>query len=981
MAEELNIAEITVEEFFNAVGDGTFKSKASKAQAKNILEVLNKEKYNFDTKMSMEEFNKNKTIHILLDIFKEEQEIPIITEEIAKKLRGDKKENWKDIVGERYIPTPTEMQKATGGIGTAKAPIAPKHLKDKYDRIRELIDTYNAARHTADLPKYANAIQYFERTADATKGSWGATGYDHPQRNILYPEVKSKFILSAHDRVITELPSNTFEERSTKNYVKLKENTGIRHSGTSAELSNITFGKDITNPAQGAYYDSTTGTFFDVGAKTNVKRPVPANDSAMIAVKEQIANRERQLGRKLGIGEKLFDTKTVPVSVMDERINKKLTEVMNNLQYLDENGNLQTGYEVKEWDREKFKWKNKTKFTLKEYRGGISTALSKIKEIAPDEKQRKKIADFVLAHSDDPEDKTPVLDRSYLQNTIFDTDTTDDTSDHIRRAMYFFDKHKSENILAYDSTGKLILDEDGNPQRKYINLDTGEPDYIKMLSAQSTYDQTDNPDFNISREYDNKQSTIFRIFKNVSSIDTPVQHSVDDGALIHKEQKKNITSPFQPDVKQLEFDNFARRHFLNVIKELQLEVSPEDGSLMYPQLLEWNRLDNNQKETYLEHFQKAFGKNDETLQMFQQSIEEGTKRSYLIGNQIPNVHSAFVNGLALVGYKDAKKFRQKVLKEHGIGFSSVAELSVEPSEKEDKIKYTEPNNRTLHENMHEAKKVLRNSGMSSKEIYNSRKDGSIFRLASEKDSNFAQRISQYNPETVTKFLSNFSKTAGAIAVAGGIGKTLLKGALYVAAPQTRAGELIFELGLQASTPSTPGKKPPESFAGKIQEMFKMTEGRSEFTLEGSQYAPEIIGDVKSQIDLEERQRDFLDKKLKLRGDLGKQVGLMFESYHKKPSLVEGLNKEDFQQMQEEIAKAKPKTPSPKVTAKELDTQMLQNQMDVNTGRLSKKDFIDTFPSNEGIVGQKGVPTNNPRSASYWIRNLEKPKDQRGPFGY
>ena len=68
MAEELNIAEITVAEFFNAVGDGTLKSKASKTQAKNILKVLNKEKYNFDTNMKMEEFNKNKTIHILLKI-------------------------------------------------------------------------------------------------------------------------------------------------------------------------------------------------------------------------------------------------------------------------------------------------------------------------------------------------------------------------------------------------------------------------------------------------------------------------------------------------------------------------------------------------------------------------------------------------------------------------------------------------------------------------------------------------------------------------------------------------------------------------------------------------------------------------------------------------------------------------------------------------------------------------------------------------
>jgi len=762
MAEELNIAEITVAEFFNAVGDGTLKSKASKTQAKNILKVLNKEKYNFDTNMKMEEFNKNKTIHILLKIFKEEQEIPIITEEIAKKLRGDKKENWKDIVGERYIPTPTEMQRATGGIGTAKAPIAPKHLKDKYDRIRELIDTYNEARDTADLPKYANAIQSFERTADTTKGSWGATGYDHPQRNILYPEVKSKFILSAHDRVITELPSNTFEERSTKNYVKLKENTGIRHSGTSAELSNITFGKDISNPAQGAYYDPTTGTFFDVGAKTNVKRPVPANDSAMIAVKEQIANRERKLGRKLKIGEKLFDTKTVPVSVMDERINKKLTEVMNNLQYLDENGNLQTGYKVREWDREKFKWKNKTKFTLKEYRGGISTALSKIKEIAPDEKERKKIADFVLAHSDDPEDKTPVLDRSYLQGTIFDTDTTDDTSDHIRRAMYFFDKHKSENILAYDSTGKLLLDEDGNPQRKYVDLNTGEPDYVKMLSAQSTYDQTDNPDFNISEEYNNKKSTIFRIFRNIAPSVKPVETSVQEGAGIHQKQQSSVKDPFQPTKDQLQWERTTRQHFLNVIKELQLEVSP-DGSLMYPQLLEWDGLSSSNKTTFLQYFQDTFGRDEKTLSLFKRAIIDGTDKSLLVGNQIPNVYSSFVNTLALHGNSDAKNFKKRVLKEAGHDFLSVAASSRETLP-ETPIEYKKPDNHTIYKQYTEAKRILRDSGMRSKEIHAAKKNGTLIQLASEKDPNFAQRISVYDPEIVTNFITRLGKGVGVAAV-------------------------------------------------------------------------------------------------------------------------------------------------------------------------------------------------------------------------
>ena len=73
MAEELNFAEITVEEFFNAVGDGSIKSKTKPTEAKTILNVLNKEKYNFNIKMPMQDFNHVDTIQELLDIFKEEK--------------------------------------------------------------------------------------------------------------------------------------------------------------------------------------------------------------------------------------------------------------------------------------------------------------------------------------------------------------------------------------------------------------------------------------------------------------------------------------------------------------------------------------------------------------------------------------------------------------------------------------------------------------------------------------------------------------------------------------------------------------------------------------------------------------------------------------------------------------------------------------------------------------------------------------------
>ena len=950
MAEELNFAEITVEEFFNAVGDGSIKSKTKPTEAKTILNVLNKEKYNFNIKMPMQDFNHVDTIQELLDIFKEEKKIPVITEEIAKKLRGDKKENWKDIVGKRYIPKPNEMMRASARlVGKESNPIPPKKLKFQYDRIRQLIDTYNNKAKTSRVPIFGNAMQQFEREDVATKGSWGATGYDHPTRNIDYSLVDNRFLFSATDRVLSELPSDSFEDISIKNYFKLKENTGIRHSGASSELPNITFGQDVNNPIQGAYYNPESNTFENVGAKTGVQRTVPANDSATIAIKEQIANREEQLGRRLEIGEKLFDTKTVPESTMEERINKKLTEVMTTIENIDAQGNIQKGLKVKVFDKDKFKWVDKTEFTFKELRGDLSTSIQKIEEIAPTEEERKKVADFVLAHNKD-EVKTVVLDTSYTKNTKFDTGNKE--LDNIRRALYLVDKYKSENVFAYDSEGKLILDADKNPQRKYVNLDTGESDYIKMLSAQSAYDQTTSPKFNIAQEFD-KEDSLFRLHKEISPSVVPIENSIQEGADVRVAQQAEVKSPFQPDVEQLKKSKFVREHIVDTISSLQKDI---------PELKEWNTLDVSVKEKYIDWFQTRYGKDLETLGVVEDVIRLGADKNLLISgknvNQGFNIHSIFLNGLAVNGHTEAKNARKKLLTRAGVTASQITELGLDPVqavEGEDVQNFIKPSQIELREKFNEASRILKQTGMSYEDRFDAKQNGTILQLAADVKPDFAESIKNYDHESVSNFSVKKFGTKKAIAKGVGVLTAILP-------PQSKAIELMAELGIEATTPSTTGPRKAESIEEKLPQLMEMVKGKSVVGLETPEIITETVQNIEDQLKLEERQEQFRKKKLSQREKLGEQVGLMFKEYDKQPSKLLSMDKKDLEELKTKLknVKQRPVDSTAKIrTQKILESQRLAEEKD-------KRELEEGVPS--FLESQLDTDNNTMEDIQQYLKN-------------
>ena len=109
----IDLEKITIEDFFKSVIAGDIKSKTSPTAAKNILNILSKDEHkdkldkaNISIKSStMGEFNQRSVMAVLVDVFSEEKKeprIPILTENIAKRLRGEKG-NWKEIVGKRYL--------------------------------------------------------------------------------------------------------------------------------------------------------------------------------------------------------------------------------------------------------------------------------------------------------------------------------------------------------------------------------------------------------------------------------------------------------------------------------------------------------------------------------------------------------------------------------------------------------------------------------------------------------------------------------------------------------------------------------------------------------------------------------------------------------------------------------------------------------------------------------------------------------------
>ena len=360
---------------------------------------------------SMKELNTASALHGLTEAFKENANIPLLRDrkgikgktdaEILQNLKDKNLEKYEPYLNERFIfPTKADNDKYTG-----QKNIATKTISTRYHQTNNILKGFfNRARDSKGDETVGQSI--YESLQDKTylaRNPNRAVGAQITQKAgaiDLFDKVRFNEFVQAIQQAIESLPSDDPTSRQAKNLLKIKLSTAIRQK----ELFSINIAADISNFADkknAAYFDHENGLLGDTSQKTGGKGTTPLNNMAKMAIYEQIAERQHQLGNKFKTGvHELFDPKQV--AAIEELASEALTESIKTF----DTGRINPvtkepiiGLDIEIYDREKGKAVPFKKLTVAKLRSAVATTVQNDTAFGATAADRRVAAKAMLGHT------------------------------------------------------------------------------------------------------------------------------------------------------------------------------------------------------------------------------------------------------------------------------------------------------------------------------------------------------------------------------------------------------------------------------------------------------------------------------------------------------------------------------------------------------------------------------------------------------
>ena len=356
---------------------------------------------------SMKDFNTLSALKSLTEAFKEHAKIPFLKDrkgikgktdaETLQNLKDKNLEKYEPYLNERFIPpTKEDNDKLTG-----QKNISSRNIATRYHKTNRLLNDFQALADSDDIkPSVYSAMQSKEYLQTHPNISVGAQISQKAGAIDLFDKVRFNEFVQAIQQAIESLPSDDPTSRQAKNLLKIKLSTAIRQE----ELFNINIATDISNfsdKKNAAYFDHENALLGDTSQKTGGKGVVPLNNMAKMAIYEQIAERQHQLGNKFKTGvHTLFDPKQV--NAIEELASEALTESIKTF----DTGRINPvtkepiiGLDIEIYDRNKQSVIPFKKLTVAKLRSAVATTVQNDPAFGATPTERRSAAKAMLGHT------------------------------------------------------------------------------------------------------------------------------------------------------------------------------------------------------------------------------------------------------------------------------------------------------------------------------------------------------------------------------------------------------------------------------------------------------------------------------------------------------------------------------------------------------------------------------------------------------